>query len=94
MASNNRKRNEGFVKLPKMVINVESLLTRTECKTKEPYVTYPSDIEGYGYIGVADEGLLVITRHDGYIAIPIENLEQFVEEITYVKDDLSRRRRL
>lgn len=88
----NKRKNESMAELPKLKINVERLLNKVETN-KSIYVTYASEIEGCAYVAVAEEGVVVVTRDDGYLKIPASELESFVEEISWIEEDLKRRRR-
>lgn len=86
-----RKRRRKDCSLPKLKINVEALLRKAE--TKNIYITCESEMDGCGYISVEDEGVLVITRDDGYLRIPAENIKLFIEELTWIGENFSRRPR-
>lgn len=85
-----KRRNPVLHRLPPLRINLSSLMAVAE--NGKERVTMESLIDGVGYVSVAGEGTVIISKTNGYLKIDEENLPMLIEELTEISDQMRIRR--
>ncbi|MBK5254325.1 MAG: hypothetical protein JJE03_07725 [Peptostreptococcaceae bacterium] len=82
---------KGLRKIPKLELDLNYIMKRAG-GNKDLY-DCDSDIKGLNYI-IDEKGLLIASAKKGYLLIEEEDIESFVEELNYLKNEVKRWKRI
>lgn len=77
-------------KIPKMELDTSGILDRAD--SQRDLVTYPSEMNGIGYVTDCYDALVVTTK-GGYLRISALLIPRLIEELEWIAEDIDRRKR-
>ena len=77
-------------KIPKMELDTSGILDKAD--GQRDLVTYPSEMNGIGYVTDGYDAL-VVTTNGGYLRINAHLIPALIEELEWIAEDIDRRKR-